>query len=193
MAAKPHMQACEVRQTQYSKHWQTEVFAAAGDDPCYCCYAFWCSCCASYSLRKRAIGGDMSRYICCAGYMPCSGRCGESKCPSCCLCAETFFCFAQSVMGTRWMLQDQMQIQNTKCDNCLIGTMVALQYVSCIFSVSNGSRLIVPFSSPAAATRKLPTIPPSPPPRPPRPPPPPPPLSTGLAQSRLLPPCRSWR
>lgn len=28
------------------------------------------------------------RYTCCAGYMPCSGRCGESKCPELCLCTE---------------------------------------------------------------------------------------------------------
>lgn len=29
-----------------------------------------------------------SRYVCCAGYMPCSGRCGESKCPEFCLATE---------------------------------------------------------------------------------------------------------
>lgn len=28
------------------------------------------------------------RYTCCGGYMPCSGRCGESKCPTFCLCTE---------------------------------------------------------------------------------------------------------
>ncbi|MBA0796208.1 hypothetical protein Gohar_006995, partial [Gossypium harknessii] len=52
--------------------------------------------CASYMLRKRALYGDMSRYTCCAGYMPCSGRCGESKCPEFCLCTEGFmFCLQQ--------------------------------------------------------------------------------------------------
>ncbi|KAJ8555792.1 hypothetical protein K7X08_013288 [Anisodus acutangulus] len=30
----------------------------------------------------------MRRYKCCAGYMPCSGRCGESKCPEFCLVTE---------------------------------------------------------------------------------------------------------
>jgi len=30
------------------------------------------------------------RYTCCAGYMPCSGRCGESKCPEFCLCTEVY-------------------------------------------------------------------------------------------------------
>ncbi|KAK4338447.1 hypothetical protein RND71_042934 [Anisodus tanguticus] len=44
--------------------------------------------CSSYVLRKRALYGDMTRYKCCAGYMPCSGRCGESKCPEFCLVTE---------------------------------------------------------------------------------------------------------
>lgn len=72
--------------------------------------------CASYLLRKRALYNDMSRlfrtfmyidiyqfqfdrlslkvsslshrYTCCAGYMPCSGSCGESKCPQLCLASE---------------------------------------------------------------------------------------------------------
>ncbi|KAG4999005.1 hypothetical protein JHK87_020077 [Glycine soja] len=52
--------------------------------------------CVSYLLRKRALYDDMSRYTCCAGYMPCSGRCGESKCPEFCLCTEGFmFCLQQ--------------------------------------------------------------------------------------------------
>ena len=28
------------------------------------------------------------RYVCCAGYMPCSGSCGERDCPEVCLCTE---------------------------------------------------------------------------------------------------------
>jgi hypothetical protein len=31
-------------------------------------------------------------------------------------------CFAQSVASTRWMIQDELGIQNTQCDNCIIGT-----------------------------------------------------------------------
>ena len=30
------------------------------------------------------------------------------------------------------LLQDEMQIQNSKCDNCLIGFMIFMQYLSCI-------------------------------------------------------------
>jgi hypothetical protein len=28
------------------------------------------------------------RYVCCAGYLPCSGHCGERDCPEFCLCTE---------------------------------------------------------------------------------------------------------
>jgi hypothetical protein len=45
--------------------------------PGFCCFSLWCGWCASYSLRKQALYGDMSRYVCCAGACPCSGRFGE--------------------------------------------------------------------------------------------------------------------
>ncbi|KAM3409453.1 hypothetical protein ACQJBY_002015 [Aegilops geniculata] len=45
-------------------------------------------------LRRHALYNGMSRYVCCAGYMPCSGRCGESKCPELCLATE-LCCFDQ--------------------------------------------------------------------------------------------------
>jgi hypothetical protein len=45
---------------------------------------------------------------------------------------EACLCFPTSVMVTRGMLQDEMMVANTKCDNCLIGTMIFLQYLSCI-------------------------------------------------------------
>ncbi|XP_028103967.1 uncharacterized protein LOC114303024 [Camellia sinensis] len=77
----------------------------------------------------------MSRYTCCGGYMPCSGKCGESKCPEFCLCTEVFLCFANSVASTRFMLQDEFNIQTTPCDNCIIGFMLCLQQLACIFSL----------------------------------------------------------
>eukprot|EP00494_Astrolonche_serrata_P021430 UN21670 len=86
-------------------------------------------------LRKRALYNDMSRYTCCAGYMPCSGKCGESKCPEFCLATEVFLCFGNSVASTRFLLQDEFNIQTTKCDNCIIGFMFCLQQVACIFSI----------------------------------------------------------
>jgi len=109
--------ACEVRKQHFVKHWEVETFETVGRAPCFCCYSLCCSWCASYQLRKRAIYNDMSRYVCCAGYLPCSGRCGESKCPSFCLCMEVACCFPQSVASTRWIIQDEQHLQNTKCDN----------------------------------------------------------------------------
>jgi hypothetical protein len=107
--------------------------------------------------------------------MPCSGRCGETKCPELCLCTEVlqlfdfslyafhdnhssimwknemvrhniyfvlynyyfvhnfsfcfcgflhfvqvFCCFGNSVASTRFLLQDEFNIQTTQCDNCII-------------------------------------------------------------------------
>ena len=37
---------------------------------------------------------------------------------------QVCFCFAQSVASTRFMIQDELRIQTTKCDNCIIGTMI---------------------------------------------------------------------
>ncbi|KAL8137176.1 hypothetical protein V2J09_003177 [Rumex salicifolius] len=91
--------------------------------------------CASYLLRKRALYDDMSRYVCCAGYMPCSGNCGESSCPEFCLCTEVCCFFGNSVASTRFLLQDEFNIQTTGCDNCIIGFMICVQQIACIFSI----------------------------------------------------------
>lgn len=100
--------------------------------PGFCCLSLFCGQCVSYHLRKRSLYNDMSRYVCCNGDLPCSGRCGEQRCPECCLCLEVFCCFGQSVASTRWLLQDEMHIQNTDCDNCIIATMIFFQYLSCL-------------------------------------------------------------
>lgn len=45
-------------------------------------------------------------------------------------------CFGSSVAVTRWMLQDELRIQNTACDNCLLGTMLFLQQLACLCQVA---------------------------------------------------------
>ncbi len=65
--------------------------------------------------------------------MPCSGKFKESECPELCLGLEVTCCFANSVVSTRYLIQDTMIVQNTECDNCLIGFMVALEQLACIF------------------------------------------------------------
>ncbi|KAK4262786.1 hypothetical protein QN277_028297 [Acacia crassicarpa] len=134
MASQAHLEKMQLRQN-YRNVWHTNLMSTIQADTPYCCFALWCAPCVSYLLRKRALYDDMSRYTCCAGYMPCSGRCGESRCPEFCLCTEVFLCFGNSVASTRFLLQDEFNIQTTQCDNCIIGFMLVLQQLACIFSI----------------------------------------------------------
>ncbi|KAL7258991.1 hypothetical protein ACSBR1_004986 [Camellia fascicularis] len=134
MASQAQVEKMEERQN-YRNLWHIDLTNSIATDPAYCCFSALCAPCVSYLLRKRALYDDMSRYTCCGGYMPCSGKCGESKCPEFCLCTEVFLCFANSVASTRFMLQDEFNIQTTPCDNCIIGFMLCLQQLACIFSL----------------------------------------------------------
>uniref|UniRef100_A0ACD5WPX0 Uncharacterized protein n=1 Tax=Avena sativa TaxID=4498 RepID=A0ACD5WPX0_AVESA len=133
-SSQANMDKMQLRQS-YRNIWHTDLTNAIQADFPYCCLSLWCGPCVSYMLRKRALYNDMSRYVCCAGYMPCSGKCGERRCPEFCLATEVFLCFGNSVASTRFLLQDEFNIQTTKCDNCIIGFMVCLQQVACIFSI----------------------------------------------------------
>ncbi|XP_048532740.1 uncharacterized protein LOC125511417 [Triticum urartu] len=133
-SSQANLDKMQLRQS-YRNLWHTDLPNAIQADFPYCCLSLWCGPCVSYMLRKRALYNDMSRYTCCAGYMPCSGKCGESKCPEFCLATEVFLCFGNSVASTRFLLQDEFNIQTTKCDNCIIGFMFCLQQVACIFSI----------------------------------------------------------
>lgn len=134
MGSQQHLEKMQQRQN-YRNLWHTDLMRTIQNDPPYCCLALWCGPCISYMLRKRALYNDMTRYVCCAGYMPCSGRCGESRCPEFCLATEVFLCFGNSVASTRFLLQDEFNIQTTQCDNCIIGFMFCLQQIACIFSI----------------------------------------------------------
>ena len=68
----------------------------------------------SYHLRKRALNNDMRQYSCCQGHMPCSGSFKEQSCPEFCLGMEVTCCFANSVVSTRYLIQDTMIVQNTE-------------------------------------------------------------------------------
>ncbi|KAJ8900515.1 hypothetical protein K2173_025292 [Erythroxylum novogranatense] len=119
----------------YRNVWHADLMDTIAVDTPYCCFSMFCGPCSSYLLRKRALYNDMSRYVCCAGYCPCSGSCGEKNCPEFCLCTEVFCCFSNSVASTRFLLQDEFNIQTTKCDNCIIGFMFCLQQLACICSI----------------------------------------------------------
>ncbi|GJN30133.1 hypothetical protein PR202_gb18414 [Eleusine coracana subsp. coracana] len=123
MASQAQLDKMQLRQS-YRNLWHTDLTNAIQADFPYCCLALWCGPCVSYMLRKRALYNDMS-----------SGRCGESRCPEFCLATEVFLCFGNSVASTRFLLQDEFNIQTTQCDNCIIGFMFCLQQVACIFSL----------------------------------------------------------
>ncbi|KAG1360872.1 hypothetical protein COCNU_09G003350 [Cocos nucifera] len=120
-ASQENMEKMQLRQN-YRNLWHSDLISTMQADFPYCCLALWCGfdlsggmvkfdimvvslkhffpCsapCVSYMLRKRALYNDMSRYVCCAGYLPCSGKCGESQCPELCLCAEAFMFFLQQI------------------------------------------------------------------------------------------------
>ncbi|KAK8640574.1 hypothetical protein V6N13_008326 [Hibiscus sabdariffa] len=116
----------------YMNVWQTSLMEAVQADCKYCMLAVCCAQCVSFDLRQRALHNEMSRYECCAGYMPCSGKCMEDKCPTFCLCLEVFLCLSNSVASTRFLLQDEYNIQTTECDNCLIAFMIILGQIACI-------------------------------------------------------------
>ncbi|AQL06226.1 hypothetical protein Zm00014a_037967 [Zea mays] len=128
------LEKMELRQS-YRNVWHTDLTNAVAADLPWCCLSLWCGPCVSYMLRRRALYNDMSRYVCCAGYMPCSGKCGESQCPEVCLATEVFCCFGNSVASTRFLLQDEFNIQTTQCDNCIIAFMFFLQQLACICSL----------------------------------------------------------
>jgi hypothetical protein len=48
-----------------------------------------------------------------------------------CLGLEVACCFANSVVSTRYLIQDSMVVQNTECDNCLVGFLVAMEQLAC--------------------------------------------------------------
>ncbi|KAJ4951648.1 hypothetical protein NE237_028480 [Protea cynaroides] len=134
MGSKAQLEKMQGRQN-FRNLWHSDLISTIQVDTPYCCFALFCAPCVSYLLRKRALYNDLSRYVCCAGYVPCSGKCGESECPEFCLCTEVFCCFANSVASTRFLLQDEFNIQTTQCDNCIIGFMFCLQQVACVCSI----------------------------------------------------------
>ncbi|KAJ6400614.1 hypothetical protein OIU84_016123 [Salix udensis] len=134
MGLDDQVEKMEIRKN-YRNVWHTNLLSTISADTPYCLFSLFCGPCVSYMLRKRALYNDMSRYVCCAGYLPCSGKCGESKCPELCLCTEVVCCFCNSVASTRFLLQDEFNIQTTQCDNCIIGFMFCLQQLACICSL----------------------------------------------------------
>lgn len=79
---------------------------------------------------------DLTNYTCCNGDMCISGRMGEKSCPEFCLCVEAFCCFPSAVATSRFMIQDEQRVENTQCDNFIIGFMLCLNQLACIFRIA---------------------------------------------------------
>lgn len=45
-----------------------------------------------------------------------------------CLISQVFLCFGNSVASTRFLLQDEFNIQTTQCDNCIIVLSLSLSF-----------------------------------------------------------------
>ena len=118
----------------FPNEWPVGALETPCKKPGYFCLSALAPWCMSYNLRRRALYGDMSRYVCCGGAFPCSGSCGEQKAPELCLACETCCCFPTSVAVTRFILQDQGGIRDSPTDTCLIGTQFALS--QCAFCCS---------------------------------------------------------
>jgi hypothetical protein len=89
-----------------------------------------------FCLRRKALGNDMSKYTCFQSqFTVCccitGGSCGESTCPSLCLCLEAHLCNSCALSATRMMVMDQYDLQADPCDNRLIRFSNCMQWLSC--------------------------------------------------------------
>jgi hypothetical protein len=64
--------------------------------------------------------------------LPCSGGCGERRALELCLCLEVALCLPQSVASTRWAIQDELKLRNTKANNAIVGITFAAQCLACL-------------------------------------------------------------
>eukprot|EP00298_Acanthocystis_sp_HF-20_P029887 c8855_g1_i1.p1 GENE.c8855_g1_i1~~c8855_g1_i1.p1 ORF type:complete len:202 (+),score=41.69 c8855_g1_i1:25-630(+) len=127
--------------SQHQNTFATNLCSAPCNNPGCCCLAFFCPHCVAYNLRKRALHNDMTRYICCQGYLgSCCcfkpGEMGERSCPECCLCMEVCCCLGLSMSSTRFVLMDEYSIQPDICDYRLMCFSNTLQILSCICMIA---------------------------------------------------------
>eukprot|EP00039_Didymoeca_costata_P018534 m.333875 g.333875 ORF g.333875 m.333875 type:complete len:214 (+) comp17236_c0_seq1:93-734(+) len=120
------------------RQWETTMVEAPCNNVGGCCFACFCPCCSAYTLRKRALQGDMTKYKCCQGYI-CPQCCATDscyertqQCPDFCLACECLCCLGFSISGTRIYVQEERQIMTDPCDNRLIRFNNVLQILACI-------------------------------------------------------------
>lgn len=127
------------------REWHTGLCGVPCTEPLCCIASAVCFPCASYTVRKEALGGDFSegKYECCQGYYcGCCARCVPCtrSCPSLCMCFEAVLCPHLSIMGTRHYIQEQYQIKNTCGENACLDFMICLECVMCCLEEDNPIR-----------------------------------------------------
>jgi len=105
-------------------------------------FCFQCIPCTSpiaqYCLRRKALQGDMSKYVCFQGMLSEVCCCikpnalGEKKCPQCCLCLEVCCCNSCAVSATRAYVMTKYDLMADPCDNRLIRCNNIIQVISCV-------------------------------------------------------------
>ena len=125
--------------------WAIGLTGVPCHEPCCCLASAVCFPCASFRVRKEALGGSLGdgRYQCCQGYyFGCCSRCVpcQRTCPGLCLCLEVHICPHVSIMATRHYLQDQYKIRNTCGENCCLELMICAECVMCCLDEDNPIR-----------------------------------------------------
>ena len=131
---KKRIREAEMRKL-YANSWAVELMKAPCARPGFCMYATFCSPCVAWQQRKKQMYGSLQGYTCCNGGSCISGRCGEQNNPELCLACEVFWCFPSAVATNRFMIQDEQRVMNTQCDNGIIGFMLLMNQLACIFRV----------------------------------------------------------
>ena len=105
---------------------------------CLCTTVF--PCCSAYYTRYKALDGDMSRYVCCQGYMDSmcfrAGSCNEGSCPHLCLATEAFCCVGPSMSASRIFVSDLYDLRPDPADNRMIRLVNCLSLLSCLCDVA---------------------------------------------------------
>jgi hypothetical protein len=91
-------------------------------------------------LRKKALKGDMTKYICCQGFYPkcCCfepGNCGEQSCPELCLFTESCCCNGAAISSTRAFVATKYGLHSDPCDYRLIRISNCLFMITCVCDI----------------------------------------------------------
>mgnify|MGYP003386238826 CR=1 FL=1 len=103
--------------------------------------------CAQYSLRKKVLEDDMSKYSCFQGYYTIcccikAGTCNEDSCPDFCAFMEGCFCNCVAISASRVYVMEKYNVSSDACDYRLIRINNCLQLISCfcdILAIIDGS------------------------------------------------------